>query len=213
MTTMIAQPEFLQLRDNNNALFFGCDQDWFRSFWQRKAGCGSCTGANILHYFMRRGQLRLPIDINSQDDFVRLMEHSWRYLTPGVMGLHIPARMKEGLDRMLEELGCPRRSLLLEIPDRLEERPAVGTVEAFIREGLASDSPLAFLNLHNGDIPQLEGWHWVTVVGLTGSGDSAVMEIYDNGNHLKVSLAQWLGSARRGGGFVYVGQAELCKAD
>ncbi len=43
----------------------------------------------------------------------------------------------------------------------------------------------------------------MTVVGLSGSGEREVLDIYDNGNNIKVNLSQWLKSTTRGGGFVY----------
>lgn len=202
MTTMLLKPEYLQFQDAGG-VHFGCDQDWFRSFWQRKAGCGPCTGAHILHYFQQSGRVPRLMDIRNQQDFIHLMEHSWGYLTPGIMGLNSPYYMQKGLDQMLRELGSSLKSQVMEIPSDADKRPDVHAAEAFIRKGLAADSPVAFLNLHNGGIHQLETWHWVTVVGLSGSGERAVLDIYDNGNNIKVNLSQWLKSTTRGGGFVY----------
>jgi len=204
LTTLIRQPEFLQFSAFGQGVLFGCDQDWFHGFWQRKAGCGPCTGSNILYYLSKSGRLSLPMEVKDRDSFIRLMEHSWEYLTPGVMGLNSPYMMQSGLDAMLAQLGTGYVSRVLDIPANERERPDAATAEAFIREGLAGDSPVAFLNLHNGNISHLESWHWVTVVGITGAGDSAELDIYDNGHRLKVSLPQWLQTTRRGGGFVYV---------
>jgi len=204
MTTTIAFPEYLQLPFKGGAPHYGCDQDWFRGFWQRKAGCGPCTGANILYYLARGGRLRLPVAVDSQDGFLSLMEHSWAYLTPTMMGLNSPALMQKGLDALLSLQGSGMKSQALEVPAEPERRPSAGTAEAFIRSGLAADSPVAFLNLSNGEVPQLENWHWVTVVGLSGAGEDALMDIYDNGRRLSVPLGLWLRTTKRGGGFVYV---------
>lgn len=204
MTTSIATPEILQFPFPNGSPHYGCDQDWYRGFWQRKAGCGPCTGSNLLYYFARCGRLKLPMEVKDQEGFIRLMEHSWGYLTPGVMGLNSPFLMQEGMDRMLSQLGSRGSSRVMEIPADEGKRPALAAVEAFIREGLNANSPVAFLNLSNGEVRNLENWHWVTVVGLSGSGNDAVMDIYDNGHRLQVSLPLWLSTTRRGGGFVYV---------
>ena len=204
MTTLIQKPEYLQFPVPGAGVLFGCDQDWFRGFWQRKAGCGPCTGSNVLHYLAKSGRIPLPMEVKDRDSFISLMEYSWDYLTPGVMGLNSPYMMQKGLDAMLEQSGCRLRSQVLEIPASESSRPGLGTVEHFIRAGLDADSPVAFLNLSNGEIAHLESWHWVTVVGLQGSGETAVMDIYDNGSHLQVSLPLWLRTTRRGGGFVYV---------
>lgn len=206
MTSSIKIPELLQLSWPGADLFFGCDQDWFKSFWQRKAGCGSCTGANILHYFSGRQRLSLPHDVVDKESFVRLMEYSWQFLTPGVMGLNSPFLMQKGLDEMMKQLGYPGKSLVMEVPDDPASRPSLKAAEAFIRAGLQSDSPVAFLNLHNGGQEQLESWHWVTVVGIRGDENSAQLDIYDNGARFAVDLGAWLVSAQRGGGFVYISQ-------
>lgn len=204
MTSFVHTPELLELSWPGEGPFFGCDQDWFRSFWQRKAGCGSCTGANILHYFAGRSRLALPHEVKDRDSFINLMEYSWQYLTPGVLGLNSPFLMQKGLDEMLQKLGYPGKSLVLEVPAQVSSRPSLEAVEQFIREGLKSDSPVAFLNLHNGGQEQLETWHWVTVVGIHGSGDTAQLDIYDNGIRFRVDLGDWLVNTKRGGGFVYV---------
>ncbi|NLW21353.1 MAG: hypothetical protein GXY84_08305 [Clostridiales bacterium] len=204
MTHALRTPEYLQFSDFGHQVHFGCDQDWYPGFWQRKAGCGPCTGSHILYYLARGGRLSLPMEVRDRDSFIHLMEHSWNYLTPGVMGLNSPWMMQAGLDRMLSQLGTGYQSRVLEIPGDERHRPDSLTVEAFIREGLAADSPVAFLNLHNGGIPQLETWHWVTVVGISGSGETAALDIYDNGHRLAVNLPRWLRDTRRGGGFVYV---------
>ncbi len=204
MTSYVHTPELLELSWPGEGPFFGCDQDWFRSFWQRKAGCGSCTGANILNYLSRRSRLKLPHAVLDRDSFIKLMEYSWQYLTPGVMGLNSPFLMQKGLDEMLATLGYPGKSQVLEIPAQAENRPRIAEVEQFIRAGLHLDSPVAFLNLHNGGQTQLETWHWVTVVGLHGSGQTAELDIFDNGTRLRVRLLDWLKHTRRGGGFVYV---------
>ena len=203
MTTMIARPDLLRLRGAQSALFYGCDQDWFSGYWQRKAGCGACTGANILYYLAQQGYTQLPFPVKNQKDFVQLMDYSWQHLTPGLMGLHDPARMQAGLNLMLQQAGSAKRSRLLEVPGTTRNRPSAEAVADFIRQGLQADSPVAFLNLHQGSQRQLESWHWVTVVGLTASADSILLEIYDNGNHLLVNLGQWLATSLRGGGFVY----------
>lgn len=211
MTTMLLKPEYLQFTVGGG-IRFGCDQDWFRGFWQRKAGCGPCTGAHILHYFQQSGRIKRVMDIKTRQDFVKLMEHSWGYLTPGIMGLHSPYSMQEGLDLMLSDLGSALTARVLEIPAQGDLRPDVLAVEAFIRQGLLADSPVAFLNLHNGGIHQLETWHWVTVVGISGSGEQAELSIYDNGNNIKVNLFAWLMSTTRGGGFVYAEEGRAPKA-
>ncbi len=209
MTQTISAPRHLHFpcegaECESAAVLFGADQDWFRGFWQRKAGCGPCTGANILLYLFRQGRVRLDEGADDRKGFLKLMEQSWGYLTPGMMGLNSPFMMQKGLDAYFEERGSAFRAKAIEVPAQNDERPSLAQAEEFIRKGLAADSPVAFLNLSNGDIPHLESWHWVTVIGIEGEGDRADLLIYDNGNQIRVNLYTWLHSTKRGGGFVYV---------
>lgn len=206
MTSRIAKPEHLHFPAPGGRVLYGADQDWFPGYWKRKAGCGPCTGANLVYYHARQGRLHLPMAVESRRDFISLMERSWDYITPTLMGLNSPTLMEQGLNAFLAALDSQAKSQVLEVPARREDRPSLNMVEAFVRGGLAQDSPVAFLNLHNGGIPQLETWHWVTVVGLLGSVEEAVLEVYDNGQHLHIPLAHWLGHTARGGGFVYAGE-------
>lgn len=203
--SMLLRPDYLHFSCPGSGVLFGCDQDWFRGFWQRKAGCGPCTGANLILYLSRSGRLSLPMEITDRASFLVLMERSWEYLTPGVMGLNSPFLMQKGLDAFLDSLGSGMKSQALDIPAEEPLRPSPEKAEAFIRQGLSADSPVAFLNLSNGDVLQLESWHWVTIIGLDGKGENAELLIYDNGRQLRVSLSRWLRTTRRGGGFVYVG--------
>jgi len=203
---MLLRPDHLHFSCPGSGVLFGCDQDWFRGFWQRKAGCGPCTGANLLLYLSRSGRLSLPMEITDRGSFLSLMERSWEYLTPTVMGLNSPYLMQKGLDAFLKSLGSAMKSRVLNIPAEEDLRPSLEKAEAFIRKGLTENCPVAFLNLSNGDIAQLESWHWVTVIGLEGTGKDADLVIYDNGHQLRVNLSHWLRSTRRGGGFVYVGE-------
>ena len=74
-------------------------------------------------------------------------------------------------------------------------------VSDFIEKALRRNQPVAFLNLSNGTLDNLDSWHWVTIVSLRG--DDAM--IYDQGKARWVHLRQWLETSLMGGGFVTVG--------
>jgi hypothetical protein len=92
--------------------------------------------------------------------------------------------------------------LALDIPKL--GRPSAPEVLGFVAAGLDSDCPVAFLNLSNGNQPQLDGWHWVTIIGLD---DRAVARISDQARLIEVNIEEWLGSTLLGGAFVYIGRA------
>lgn len=180
----------------------GVNQDWFQSYWQRLAGCGPCTGANMMRYFGKRAGLDVPLAGKGQ--MLRLMEKAWGYLTPGVRGLNSVARFQEGMDRWLMDQCSVLRTRGLEVPGAREKRPALAEVAAFIRAGLGADSPVAFLNLHPGELSNLENWHWVTLIALYEEPEGGLYaEAIDNGRLLLLDIGLWLNTTRQGGGFVY----------
>ena len=69
---------------------------------------------------------------------------------------------------------------------------------------MKSDSPVAFLNLHNGGQEQLETWHWVTVVGLfqVSEGSPVMLTIYDAGESFPIEFSLWYETTGRSSGFV-----------
>ena len=75
----------------------------------------------------------------------------------------------------------------------------------FIEDGLSQDSPIAFLNLCNGDECSLEPWHWVTIIALnsTDDGTRATIDILDEGRVKRIDLRLWYDSTVLGGGFVF----------
>ena len=75
----------------------------------------------------------------------------------------------------------------------------------FLEGALHQDSPVAFLNLCNGDENNLEPWHWVTIISLEYSEDGkcVFIEILDEGLIKKIDLLLWYDTTTYGGGFVY----------
>lgn len=181
----------------------GVNQDWFESYWQRKAGCGPCTASNMLRYLS--GRAALPWPVETREDMVRLMHLAWEDVTPGVFGLNSPHSFQEGMDRLLYKAGSPLRCRTLEVPASRRERPDAQAVAAFIAQGLSQDMPVAFLNLHNGSLRHLESWHWVTLLALDTRQGAMQATAVDNGRQLRLDLKEWLNTTNRGGGFVACG--------
>ncbi len=186
-----------------HGVMHGVNQDWFSGYWQRKAGCGPSTATNMLRYLGGREQL--PWQTQTQEDAVRLMHRAWQDVTPGVFGLNSPHRFQEGMDALLKEAGSPMRCRVLEVPQAADKRPDAQEMAAFIAEGLSNDMPVAFLNLHNGSLQNLERWHWVTLLSLDVKGERLIATAADNGSLLRLDLGQWLASTLLGGGFVACG--------
>ncbi|MDD3571808.1 MAG: hypothetical protein PHP07_02530 [Eubacteriales bacterium] len=198
--TFMANPEFLHLDGPGGRTLYGCDQDWFASFWQRKAGCGPCTLANIMRYLGRAGKLSQPAVLEGVTSCQALMEEMWGYVTPGMMGLNSTARFAQGAAQALEKAGGQLTPAALDIDQKASQEESARSAAEFIAAGLMQ-APVAFLNLLRRQLGPLEPWHWVTVVGLSRSEEDATLHIYDNGLRFDLSLSRWL-LAGGNGGFV-----------
>lgn len=201
---------------------YGCDQNWYQDPFQQKAGCGPCAAANLIDYTGRPLQTG-PADASTlpeqaifsasqkqaaastpPSDFVQLMHEVWHFVTPGLMGVHRARHLADGLDRYARAHNLPIRSVRLDIPIRRNRRPHDTDVIAFVRKGLESDSPVAFLNRSNGTLTEPESWHWVTITALYRLPDETyLVEIANNGIRSLIDLSTWLRTTRLGGGFVY----------
>jgi hypothetical protein len=142
--------------------------------------------------------------IRDKQEFIRLMDRMWKYVTPGRGGVNTTQKLRQGVAGYSAQNGLRLRTEALDVADARAERPSLERVVEFIRVGLERDLPVAFLNLDNGLELQLDKWHWVTITGLAydEAGGAAITEILDNCDRLDVNLGRWLSSAARGGGFV-----------
>ena len=201
---------------------YGCDQNWYQDPFQQKAGCGPCAAANLIDYTGRPLQI-VPSAASTPpeqavistpqkqaaastlpSDFVQLMHEVWHFVTPGLMGVHRTRHLAGGLDRYAREHNLQIRSVRLEIPVRRKRRPQDADAIMFIRKGLESDSPVAFLNRSNGVLTEPESWHWVTITALYRLPDETCLaEIANYGIRSLIDLSTWLRTTRLGGGFVY----------
>lgn len=203
MTTSIKRPEGFLIPLPGGGSQHGVDQEWYARHWQRTAGCGPCTASNILRYY--RDRLTLPLPAEDKAQMQRLMAWVWEYIRPGMMGLNTTARYQQGMDSLLQAIDSPMRTRTLDIDAARDSRPSAGQVADFLREALAADQPVAFLNLSNGALKNLENWHWVTIIGLDESGGRLQASAVDNGRLLDLDMDTWLDTTTRGGGFAVTG--------
>jgi hypothetical protein len=205
MRSSVTHLHFLNLAAPGNKIIHGCNQDWYRLSWQRRAGCGPTTATNLLIYHQRAGRLGLAQELITEADGLALMEQVWHYVKPTAMGVHTPGIFHSGLQKFLKSRGVSLQPQALLIPRKKDLRPTLGNVVDFIRKGLEMDSPVAFLNLSNGSVRQLDKWHWVTVTAIDDSHLPRVeLEICDNLNRFMIDLKEWYDTTHLGGGFVYL---------
>ncbi|MDD2427462.1 MAG: hypothetical protein PHR78_02675 [Eubacteriales bacterium] len=195
---------FMIVRDDHteSVEYFGSNQEWFPDAWQRMAGCAPSVTANIFLYHYQKEEAE---QYCSKKDLLALMEETWNYVTPGEGGLPSTTKFAEkvkdfGLSHNLE-----LDSKILKIPEDKALRPALDEMIDFIVAALEQETPVAFLNLCNGEVETLDKWHWVTITGLKYDKEAATATamISDEAVSKEIDMALWLSSTTIGGGFVY----------
>jgi len=178
---------------------YGCDQEWYSKPWQRLSGCGP-TAASMMALY----QIHPNPQAKTLDEAKAVMNEVWNFVTPGFGGINRLDRFYKGYEKYLSSKNVAHQNHALEIPKSVSHRPSLLTVTDFISEGLAADAPVAFLNLNNGKVHNLEAYHWVLITGLDLSDPSKAMaHILDGGQRLIIDLSLWLETTTSSGGFIY----------
>ena len=213
MKITISAPESLNVKSDNGKIYTGGSQEWYTNDWHRKAGCGPTVASNLVWYIYRTSSgLKLQPELISysrensgQNSFLELMDEMITFITPTLRGVNTSAIFYEGFIKYGEKHGVKFAPSVLEIPCKASKRPEPDTVREFIAAALQADSPVAFLNLSNGTLKNLENWHWVTIIAF--EPDSMTADICDQGEILTIDLGEWLRTTMLGGAFVYMALA------
>ena len=196
----------MDIRRQDGTRSHGADQDWYSLPWRQRAGCGPTTASVQMAYLaaLRPSLAALcPLERREQGTFVTYMDQVWEYVTPGSHGLNRVEMYTDGVTRFCGERGVRLVPHALEVPIG-EERPGFERCVSFIRAGLASDCPVAFLNLDNGEVEALDKWHWVLLSALEKGDAGTLVTVVDSGNSFSIDLKLWYDTARDLGGFVWL---------
>ena len=208
MDHTLTRPDRFTLTLPDGTLCRGGDQDWYRDVWQRRAGCGPTAAAMILDYlaFTCPDLAGLGAsEARTSEGFLTHMEAVWPYVTPGTMGLDKPESFVLGCRSYALSKGAVLDGRILPIPRRGRgPRPDLAQVRTFLVWALDKDSPVAFLNYSNGDLKNLDSWHWVPLIACRGEGDSLTVTALDGGEEKELDLALWLETSFLGGALVRV---------
>jgi len=168
----LSHPEYMWIRQGEKTLY-GCNQDWYGIEWRRRAGCGPVAAANILIYLRKKyGEAKIPYGNDTVDEALVAMNDVFSFVRPCLRGLNTVKKFVNGMGKFGLKYGISFRYRYIVVPPQVEKRPDLDVVAGFIEEGLKNDVPVAFLNLHAGEVEaQLSSWHWVTVVGICRRGD------------------------------------------
>ena len=206
-TKSISNPNLLRILDERtHKASYGCDQEWYPTEWQRLTGCGPSAACNIISY-LNHGRSASDLEQRhmTKEDSLLLMEEIWEYVTPTRKGIPTTKMFYEAILTYTKSKGLHVEYRFCDVPEDKSIRPTLQEVLIFLEGALLKDTPIAFLNLCNGDEKDLERWHWVTIISLQCAehGDSAFVNILDEGMVKKIDLALWYNTTTLGGGFVY----------
>lgn len=198
-THLVELKKFELIDAVSQIISFGLNQEWYTSKWQRLAGCGP-TAASSLIYYTFSSDLTL-----NKETALKLMEDVWNYVTPGMGGVYKRSMFTSGLERYFESNHIISNINSIEITKNKKTRLSLNETIAFIEEGLSMNSPIAFLNLDNGDEEKLDEWHWVVISGIDihESHSQVFIHIMDDGKLFAIDLELWLRTTKKGGAFVY----------
>lgn len=203
----IINPDLFSVLDKNtNNIYYGCDQEWYATDWQRRSGCGPTAASNIFFYLNHnKFASLLGQSCNSKENCLSFMSEMWEYVTPTKQGIPTTKMFYESVLTYTKSKNLNVMFDFCDIPKNKSLRPKLSEVLDFIEEALINDAPIAFLNLCNGEEKNLFEWHWVTIISLEYTDDkkSAFIKILDEGLIKKINIALWYNTTTLGGGFVY----------
>lgn len=201
----LKKAELFQIRQGNY-IYNGPNQSWYPKRFQKMAGCGPTACSNIMWYLSQTKEEYIGLctyDGTTYEGFLNLMEDVWKYVTPGLMGVNKLEMFEKGAIGYGKDKGYDLSCKSLMIPSKkLISDTKIVDIFDFIEEMLEKDLPIAFLNLHNGQLSNLESWHWVTIYELDREKGS--VSILDQSRLEEIDLKLWLKTTSKGGGFVVV---------
>ena len=207
MTTIQHPLQLTITEDDSDVSHFGGDQEWYAEDWQRMAGCGPTCAANVTSYLaFTRPSLRALYngDDMRRTQFAAHMQALYAHVTPGSMGLNKPEMFTNGVVTFAESRGVRLVPQLFEVFGYQHKgRPSAEDMAAFVRQGLESDCPVAFLNLTKGRVKNIQGWHWITIVGAEFGEGMLTATASDEGKQIHFDLRLWYLSTRMRGGLIY----------
>lgn len=208
-TYSLSRPELFTFTEGERT-WRGADQLWYPEEWQRKAGCGPTAASLMVSYLAQTRPACAPLYPSGsceRADVRALMEEIWTFITPGKKGVNTTHIFTKGLSAFAKEKGVALPIRELDVPRFKLARPTVDQCASFLRSSLAADLPVAWLNLHSGEVADLDSWHWVSIIALEEHSEGPLScTILDAGEERSVDFRLWFQTTKLGGGLVSAGE-------
>jgi len=196
---------FKIIAEDAQSIYYGCNQEWYMTELQRHSGCGPTVVTNIVHYLnCAHSGSKQGIPLLTKSQALSMMEETWKYVTPTIHGIPTTKLLHDYVIIYAKAKELNIKLNIINIHENQLLRPEFHNLLLFLGNALSNDTPIAFLNLDNGAEDQLDPWHWVTIISLEyeENGNTAIIDILDQGIIKKIDLAKWFDTTMLGGGFV-----------
>lgn len=139
----ISNPKIFEVLDKGtHQTYYGCDQRWYTTEWQRLSGCGPSVATNIIFY-LNHVQFTFGLDKekNSKNKCLELMEEIWEYVTPTRQGIPTTKMFYEAVLTYSKAKEIDVEYSFLNVPEEQSLRPQLTEILHFIEEALLKDVP------------------------------------------------------------------------
>lgn len=220
-TRGVEHPDWLNIQESGSpTVHFGARQSWYEKDYQRKRGCGPVSASMVTAYLARHPQRvslyqpyqeapraagTIPAEhIFDKQAYEGHLKDIWNTVTPAFFGLS-PAKYLSGAANFAKSRGISLRPQIYKTGLlRKRSRRNFRHLTGLIMEGLEKDIPVAMVLYHPGQVDEVKGWHWVTIVKIESSSDGsqAQITVADHGSRKVFSLDRWFYTSRLGGAFI-----------
>jgi len=171
--------------------YYGADQEWFRTGWERISGCGPATAALMIMYMAAAYPdccaALYPYALPAQkSEFAAHMAAVRDFVKPGLMGLTNPKEFARGALEFAETRGGGF------VTQQISHSMSVGVAFGFFKQALRHGYLPALLLLRN---PSHElndfTWHWMPVTGCDDETRTVTVSSYGQKHEIAFDRA-WI---------------------
>ena len=178
---------FPLIKDPEQNFWYGGSQEWYRKRFGRLAGCGPTCAANLAAFYGvgTRPDMGLldASPLYSKDHYLSLMDRTYQYVKPGMMGFPWRDKFQEKFLRYAFDNGVSFST------DYVEGWSEIETPLNFIRSELNAGRPLALLILVHTEITlDDETWHWMALTGYIPEAGKILVSTYGRRKYLDAGL-------------------------
>ena len=175
MKANIKNIDLMKVKDNES-IYYGFSQEWYKDIWQQKAGCGATVASSIINYYNQIDNFK-EIGIS---DALKIMEELWFYLLPTDYGLNSVKLFYDGIKNYYNNKEVTIDYINVDI----KNKPSLDEIINFIGKELSNK------------------WHWVLVVEIFEENGEYFLNIIDDKKIKKINLSLWYRTITNDGGFI-----------